>query len=406
MKIIGYNSSHEASIAQYDTETKKVDFLYEEERFRRIKMFTPNDDNARLLCIERKQIETPDHFIGCSFDRRQYLWRWKLDDIKYDKIVQRKILNALSKEQLSIERYMEIVKELGEYIENPKVVLEHLENHVASTKHEPNTLQGQGTQTDDNLHGQVADQLDMNEFHYEIQHHEYHAECGYWFSPWREKEKAIAVVMDGGGCQAYFNEYPNYQEVETIYRLEPDTRPKKQYQRLSNYRALEDWGGKYFWENDKGHIHRAPDLHKEIDGCEVVFSSRTSMGMNFSSLSLYFGFDKLGRAAGKVMGAASYHEFDQTADLGDFTMHSLGNFLQQKSYEYTVKLIQKAIDLNPDVPNIILSGGYALNCTNNAKYLEAFPNHQFFVDPIAHDGGTAVGGAIRMGRAQLGGEDI
>ena len=32
--------------------------------------------------------------------------------------------------------------------------------------------------------------------------------------------------------------------------------------------------------------------------------------------------------------------------------------------------------------------------TNNYKYLEAFPEHQFFVDQIPHDGGTAVGAAV------------
>jgi predicted NodU family carbamoyl transferase len=41
-----------------------------------------------------------------------------------------------------------------------------------------------------------------------------------------------------------------------------------------------------------------------------------------------------------------------------------------------------------------LSGGYSLNCTNNYKYLDAFPDHQFFVDPIPHDGGTGAGAAI------------
>ena len=42
----------------------------------------------------------------------------------------------------------------------------------------------------------------------------------------------------------------------------------------------------------------------------------------------------------------------------------------------------------------------------NAKYLDKFPDHQFFVDPVAHDGGTAVGAAIRLGRALKQGEEI
>jgi len=45
-----------------------------------------------------------------------------------------------------------------------------------------------------------------------------------------------------------------------------------------------------------------------------------------------------------------------------------------------------------------LSGGYSLNCTNNYKYLQAFPEYQFFVDPIPHDGGTAVGAALEEWR--------
>lgn len=64
----------------------------------------------------------------------------------------------------------------------------------------------------------------------------------------------------------------------------------------------------------------------------------------------------------------------------------------------SLNIIRKAVELNPDVKNIVLSGGYSLNCTNNYKYLEHFPEHNFFVDPIPHDGGTAVGAAVWLNR--------
>jgi hypothetical protein len=35
MKIIGINSSHDTSLCQYDTETGILEFMHEEERFRR-----------------------------------------------------------------------------------------------------------------------------------------------------------------------------------------------------------------------------------------------------------------------------------------------------------------------------------------------------------------------------------
>ena len=392
MKIIGYNSSHETAIAQFDTDTHTIDFVYEEERFRRVKQWHPKPGQTDLLCIIRKNIQTPDAMIACSFDRREWSWHWKTDEIKYDKMLQREILQDITQSVHTVERTKEIQKKWSEY--------------VVPVVQDTNDYKFVDSPMDDLYHGAVAEQLGLENYTYEIEHHMYHAECGYYMSPWREKENAIVLVQDGGGCKRYHDTYPNYQEMETIYLCQPEKAPTRQWGRMSDNRFMDNMGQDNFWEFQKNAVIETPIFETEIDGVPTVFSSQPSMGQNFSSLSLYFGFDKLGRAAGKVMGAASYHEFDQTADLGDFTMHSLGNFLQQKSYEYTVKLIQKAIDLNPDVPNIILSGGYALNCTNNAKYLEAFPNHQFFVDPIAHDGGTAVGGAIRMGRAQLGGEDI
>ena len=39
-------------------------------------------------------------------------------------------------------------------------------------------------------------------------------------------------------------------------------------------------------------------------------------------------------------------------------------------------------------------GGYFLNCSNNFKYVKQFPNLNFFVDPVPHDGGTAIGACI------------
>jgi len=120
--------------------------------------------------------------------------------------------------------------------------------------------------------------------------------------------------------------------------------------------------------------------------------STPSMGMNFSNLSFALGTDKLGRAAGKVMGMASYG----TNDKNVYNRYNIGHTLELDSFEYTCELIQKAIDYKPDCKNIILSGGFSLNCTNNYKYLQRFPDYQIFVDPIPHDGGTAAGAALQM----------
>jgi len=68
--------------------------------------------------------------------------------------------------------------------------------------------------------------------------------------------------------------------------------------------------------------------------------------------------------------------------------------MQRESFDDAVEIIQRAIDLNPDCKNIVLSGGFSLNCTNNYKYLKKFPEHKFFVDPAANDSGTSIGAAL------------
>ena len=387
MKIIGYNSSHETSLCQFDTDTWEIDFLYEEERFRRVKQWTPEPRQHQLLCIERHKIETPDHYIGCSFDRREFQGGrgldFNMDLLKFNKKFNRELLSFIEKEQMTLDRYKEFHDKYPDVFN--KFDLESIQR--------PNEM-------DDLLHSTVGEQLGVEEFIYEYEHHLYHADCGYWFSPWREKEKAIALVCDGGGSKLYHDKgFPNYQEVETVYLCQPDTVPEKQWQRMSNYRYMDDWGSHLFWEESRERVTAAPDLVKDMDGVETVFSSKPSMGQIFSALSLYFGFDRLGRAAGKVMGAASYQKWYEQDTYFDMSTYSIGNQLQQRSFEHTCAILQRAVDKNPDVKNIILSGGYALNCTNNAKYLERFPDHQIFVDPVAHDGGTAVGGAIRLARA-------
>jgi len=44
--------------------------------------------------------------------------------------------------------------------------------------------------------------------------------------------------------------------------------------------------------------------------------------------------------------------------------------------------------------NVVIAGGYGLNCVANYYYLERFPELNIFIDPISHDGGTAIGLAL------------
>ena len=71
---------------------------------------------------------------------------------------------------------------------------------------------------------------------------------------------------------------------------------------------------------------------------------------------------------------------------------SIARKIQEETKLHTIRLIKKLLDM-VDTNNIVLSGGYFLNCVNNYEYIKEFPEVNFYIDPIAHDGGTAMGAA-------------
>jgi carbamoyltransferase len=64
--------------------------------------------------------------------------------------------------------------------------------------------------------------------------------------------------------------------------------------------------------------------------------------------------------------------------------------IQQDTQRLVGDLIQKAIDFTGE-KNIVISGGYGLNCVANYYYKKRFPEINLFVDPISSDAGTALG---------------
>jgi len=369
-KILGINISHDASIAI--VEDGKVTDVFEEERCRRVKYWAPHSGEETLYqCIEVKQLDDIDEVVFTSFDRRQY--PVKVDkELSQDRMYSREFIGALESQQLSRERIEELVEKYPEfslvtdYTDQDKIIMDDI-----ATK-----------------------QLELRtgDYRYQVAHHEHHAHCGFHLS---EMDDAIIIVMDGGGCRKYWDTHPTHQEIESIYfgYIDENSQTKiiPQWQRLSNSRFISDFDE--FFPNE---CHAAALCYKDeeiqIEGVDCVFTSRPSAGMNFSNMSAALGTDTQGRAAGKVMGMASY---GKPAD-NIYNKFNVAQELEIDSFHHTVSIIQRAIDYAPDCKNIILSGGYALNCTNNYKYLEVFPDHQIFVDPIPHDGGTAAGAALQM----------
>ena len=182
--------------------------------------------------------------------------------------------------------------------------------------------------------------------------------------------------MDGGGAQLF----PTYQEMESIYLMNESV--LKLYSRHSNVRTQEIL--------DDSHVQ---DMFLKIDETDYEFNSEDSSGRLFANMSATFHMPVY--SEGKIMGMSAYGHHNQgyveEEELLSQADKSLR--LQNKTFNDTIELIKHATTYS-DCKNIVLSGGYALNCVNNYRYLDEFPKHNFFVDPNPGDSGTSTGAAI------------
>jgi len=201
-------------------------------------------------------------------------------------------------------------------------------------------------------------------------HHIYHATCGYYFSKFKE---AVAIITDGGGERIYHHDF---QVMESIFSI-GEKQIKKFYQNASNVRS-------YYFQDYKENIER------NIKGgpYDLTISNKELGANKYESYTAKAGF-KSGEEEGQLMGIAAYKDKDTNLDKG---VLELANKAQEETLQERIELIEKAKTYS-DCKNIILSGGYHLNCSNNFKLIKHFPELNFFVDPIPYDGGTAVGAA-------------
>ena len=366
--ILGINISHDTSIAIVHN-GELVD-VFEEERCRRGKYWSPRSNEMTLLqSIEQKiNIDSIDEVVFASFDRRQFDYSVP-EDLPLDRLQTRDFKKDFTSEQISRERMEEIATTWN-----------------LKKEHHPNI-------EDNMIMDDIAmEQLNLNkgDYYFRYDHHVHHAWCGFNLAP---MEDALIIVMDGGGCRKLWDEYPTHQEIESIYygTKGEGTNIEPLYQKLSNMRFIHDISDK-FPNELHGFLHCPDSKHINIEDVDYELVSYPSMGMNFSNMSQALGTDELGRAAGKVMGMASYG----TPLPNYYNKFNVTHQLEIDSFNYTMELIQRAIEYKPDCKNIILSGGFSLNCTNNYKYLDRLPDYQIFVDPIPHDGGTAAGAALQM----------
>jgi predicted NodU family carbamoyl transferase len=366
-KILGINISHDTSVALVDEQTGEVLDVYEEERAIRNKYYNPHPDKE-LQVLYQHNMDDVNHVVFSSFDRRDF--EIEIDPrLSENRELKQELVGIMESKQLSRKDFADIFESFDEV-----------------------KLKKSYVDADEQFMKTIGKQLGRKEgeYAYGIGHHIHHAYSGYHLSPYyKDDEDALIIVWDGGGCRALWDEYPTHQEIESIYHGTPDGTVTLLWQRLSNHRFHGDMDNVF--PNDVLCITAClADEEIRIDDVDYVLTSKPSAGMNFSNMSAALGTDELGRAAGKVMGMASYGRPIQNVH----DQYTVSQNLELDSFAHSCEIIRTALNYLPDSTNIVLSGGYSLNCTNNYKYLQSFPDINFFVDPVPHDGGTAVGCAL------------
>lgn len=258
----------------------------------------------------------------------------------------------------------------------------------------------------------VKKQLDQykityDKIYYYREHHLYHACSAFYGSGFDE---AAALVLDGGG--AYFRDYAQLRESETMYYFS-DIGKVDLVKRVYTPQFI---------------LNEDPPV--KINDNEIL-SSTMSCGWIFNTIS----FTICTNSPGKTMGLSPYGSlddlqneewfyYDESVDCWltnnktilntyrrcyndpDFVPHGdvlqpdfifdvgakLAKKAQIETKNHTIRLIQDLIDKTQS-KNVVLSGGYFLNCVNNYEYIKAFPEINFFIDPTSHDGGIAIGSA-------------
>jgi len=254
-------------------------------------------------------------------------------------------------------------------------------------------------------------------------HHRLHAACAFYRSGF---EDAVAVIVDGAGTfipmQINENEHAYGFEVESLF----DCSYPAKFRTIFKSIGLKNGGV-------RTQIETVETMGEEY---ESVIHDRAGIVKVYEAVTEYCGFPAI--EAGKTMGLFPYGEpnenipplfekggrvrlsnrnvilptypnsalvnFQQYDELKDGLASDLTKLqnrrdlayaVQTQTQEQVVEYIRQAVAMSGK-KNVVISGGYGLNCVANYHYLDALKDEDIniYVEPISNDAGTAIGAAL------------
>jgi carbamoyltransferase len=244
------------------------------------------------------------------------------------------------------------------------------------------------------------------------EHHLLHASCAFYNSGFN---KAAILIIDGAGSFQTHNLTEDQQfqgyECESIWTAKYPGEFKIMYKSYGNNIPPRARLGEYDFD-DAITITKCYEAVTQFLGWHAIEGGKTMglapYGKQNPNIPPLF---KNGRGnrdvfitnypAGSGIDFKSNPIFERTREPNVFHKNpkelldieaDLAWQIQNDTQEEVAKLIKKAIDLT-GLNKICIAGGYGLNCVTNYWIKKKFPNIEIYHEPIAHDGGTAIGGA-------------
>jgi len=349
------------------------------------------------------------------------------------------IVFSIEEERLSRHKY-----DGGPYASMIKILdyTDHLDYLIIAHTQPLNETAGRVDFTGDNVYTGLARKLGLIDRTQDIYnhpqvidlshiHHKLHAACAFYRSGFSE---ATAVIVDGAGTflpASFGDNTETLWELESIFQCSYPGRITNVYKHL---------GGRGPFGASLTHDIKEEDCE---EGFELIVDESAGITKAYEAVTQYCGWSPI--EAGKTMGLFPYgkpndkipplysdggggkwrtadrniiiptypngalvnegrYEFLETPksvleNREDVTLlenrRDLAYAVQTQSQEEVARLIEKAVSMTGN-KNVVLSGGYALNCVANYFYLDRLKDLEInlYVEPISSDAGTAIGAAL------------
>lgn len=221
-----------------------------------------------------------------------------------------------------------------------------------------------------------------------IPHHICHAGSAYFVSPF---DSAGIITIDGiGEFSSTWLGYGKGNRIDCLKEIEYPNSLGFLWEKFSKYFGFTEYDAckvmglatsadvyipKYIKDIFQEIVKLLPDGSFEID--DTIMKFRID---DFSELSKRFFKDQRDKAK------------DPTATIQEMIIACA---LQKRTEETVFHMVDFLVQ-KTTCPNLCIAGGVALNSVVNAKIHKKYPNMGIYIQPAAHDAGTAIGAAYHI----------